>query len=272
MYEFSKMHGAGNDFIVVDDRAFKWPQHVDFIKNICDRRRGIGADGLILLSASSLLQADLKMSFFNSDGRPAEMCGNGLRCAALFSHLYFSYSSAVVFETAAALLKTQVLDSSSVEIEIPVIQKPEKVNIDGREGFFVNTGVPHLVILCDNIADINLDEEGAALRNHQLFQPAGCNVNFVSQANQAGAPISIRTYERGVEGETSACGTGVAASALVLNSFLKAPLPIKFLTRDYDTISVDFYINDNKLRDCGKVLLTGPAVEVFKGTIKQFRS
>ena len=179
MYEFSKMHGVGNDFIVADDSAFKWSQHVDFIKKICDRRRGIGADGLILLSASSLLEADLKMSFFNSDGKPAEMCGNGLRCAALFSHLYFSYSSTVVFETAVALLKTQVLDNSNVEIEIPIIKHPEKVNINGIEGYFVNTGVPHLVILRDNITEINLAKEGAALRNHPLFQPAGCNVNFI---------------------------------------------------------------------------------------------
>lgn len=268
MCEFSKMHGAGNDFIVADNKLKNWPDHADFIQKICDRKRGIGADGLILLSALSVSQAQVKMDFFNKDGFPAEMCGNGLRCAALFAKRHLGQANEITFETAAGLLKTKILDTETVEIEIPVIKTPEKVMAEGQEAYFSNTGVPHLVLFVNNIDNIDVNGQGCALRNHQQFQPAGTNVNFIEWSGSTeGQAIKIRTYERGVEAETAACGTGIAAAALTLASSKNEYWPLEFLTKDNDIIKVD------KSRDAalpelgGKVLLTGPAVEVFQGKL-----
>ena len=146
MSEFSKMHGAGNDFIVADNKLKNWPNRADFIQKIYDRKRGIGADGLILLSAPSAFQAQLKMDFFNSDGYPAEMCGNGLRCAALFAEKYLDQTREIVFETPAGLLKTRVLNDAEVEIEIPVKKAPEKVTVDGSEGYYFGISIATLLV------------------------------------------------------------------------------------------------------------------------------
>ena len=257
----SKMHGAGNDFIVADNKLRDWPVSADFIRKICDRKRGIGADGLILLSAPSVCQADIKMDFFNKDGYPAEMCGNGLRCAALFARINFSQEDQfMTFETASGLLKTRCLDNKRVEIEIPVVQAPEKMDLQGREAYFTNTGVPHLILPVLNVNDIDVNFQGRELRYHSEFQPAGTNVDFIEYPH-ADEPVKIRTYERGVEAETAACGTGTAAAALVLNVFLGRPWPQTFTTIEGDILEVDNAVSANK------VLLTGPAEEVYQGNL-----
>lgn len=266
MSEFVKMHGAGNDFIVADNRSDRWSHHTDFIRKICDRHRGIGADGLILLSAPSASPAQVKMSFFNNDGLPAEMCGNGLRCAALFASRHLGEGNEIVFETVAGLLKTRVLNPSAVEIEIPVLHMPEKIKVDGEEGYCVNTGVPHLVLIKDGIEDIDVAVQGRELRNHIQFKPVGTNVNFIAVSETERDPIKIRTYERGVEAETAACGTGIAASALTLGIFFHHNFPIEFITGDGDALMVDL-IEGDELARCRKILLTGPAIEVFAGRI-----
>lgn len=273
MHDFSKMHGAGNDFIVADERAKKWPRHATFIQNVCDRQRGIGADGLILLSAPSSSQAHIKMSFFNNDGMSAEMCGNGLRCAALFARHHMTSQAEIMFETGAGILRTKVLDKTDVEIEIPLLKNPEKISVDGRDCYFINTGVPHLVVICEDITEIDIECEGCKLRNHPMFQPEGTNVNFITIPNEpSSSPCSIRTYERGVEGETAACGTGIAASALALAYSHKLPSPIKFNTSYSDILKVDFCSNDNMVALFSDIRLIGPAVEVFTGTLNILRS
>lgn len=269
MLEFSKMHGAGNDFIVADDRNQQWPGNADFIQLICDRRRGIGADGLILLSApSSCRQADIAMSFFNCDGKSAEMCGNGLRCAALFTHRHLRNQSHLNIQTESGILTAEIIGPETVKIEIPLKKSPEKITIDGFEGYTVNTGVPHLVLSFQDIKDIDIETEGARFRRHPLFQPEGTNVDFIAVPGQpAGRPIPIRTYERGVEGETAACGTGIAAAALTLAISHNLEPPIQFVTSHSEIMTVDFCRNDNMVVFFSNILLSGPAVEVFSGTI-----
>jgi diaminopimelate epimerase len=269
MRKFSKMHGAGNDFIVADDRDLKWPRNADFIRRICDRRHGIGADGFILLSAPSSFLADITMSFFNCDGKSAEMCGNGLRCAALFARRHLLDKSKLKFCTDAGILGAEIIDKKNVTIEIPVNRQPEKISIEKQDCYSVDTGVPHLVLLCDDVNQIDLCKEGCKLRNHALFQPVGTNVNFVSIQNDKCAPVFIRTYERGVEGETPACGTGIAAAGLALVRFCDFEFPVKFITAYSDTITVDFFRNDNMVVSYTKILLTGPAVEVYTGSINK---
>lgn len=251
MLEFFKMHGAGNDFIVADDRALEWPRLHETIKKMCDRRRGIGADGLILISASRSSAAHLKMTYFNNDGHEAEMCGNGLRCAALFAFRHLGSPEEIVFETGAGILRTKVLDETLLEIEIPVKKPPEKVTVNGNEAFFVNTGVPHLVLPCPDVLLSDIEKTGCEFRNHPMFQPEGTNVNFIEIPSAPDSPVPVRTYERGVEAETAACGTGIVAAAISLAYFYKMTPPITFVTRDSDTMSVDFYFNDNMVAPCG---------------------
>lgn len=253
------MHGAGNDFIVADNTSKEWPVSADLIKKICDRKRGIGADGLILLSAPSVCQAQVKMDFFNKDGYPAEMCGNGLRCSALFAKRHLDQEDVISFETAAGILNTRCLDDHKVEIEIPIVKAPEKIELAGYDAYSINTGVPHLILIVSNIADLDVDQQGRKMRHHSKFKPAGTNVNFIEY--KSGEKVKIRTFERGVEAETSACGTGIAASAVVLNVFQGESWPQTFITPDGDLLEV------NNLASGNKVLLTGPVVEVYQGEL-----
>lgn len=266
MLEFSKMHGAGNDFIVADDRGQKWSRQPEFIQLICDRKRGIGADGFILLSAPSSSLADISMSFFNCNGKPAEMCGNGLRCASLFTYNYILKNTILQIQTDTGILRAEVINSQTVKIEIPIIKEPGKVILENKECYTVNTGVPHLILLCNDINNINIESEGSRFRNHPFFQPEGVNVNFIAIPDKR-TTIPIRTYERGVEGETAACGTGIAAAALTLVKIYNFKFPINFMTSQSETITVDFCGNDNMVAQFNKLLLSGPAVEVFTGTL-----
>ena len=267
-FSFSKIHGAGNDFIVTDESNYKMPDNPEFISRICDRQRGIGADGLIIISLSN--NSDLPfpcfiMTYYNCDGGIAEMCGNGLRCAAYYANKYLNAnSSQILFETGAGRLETHLLENNSIQIQIPLISLPEKVSVENREYYKVNTGVPHLIVPVDNISAINVNERGKALRNHELFKPNGTNVNFIS-ISEPGAPVRIRTYERGIEGETSACGTGITAAAIALAKFKGYQSPIDFLTDDKDTITIDFCYNENIVEAFKDILLTGPVEEVFRG-------
>jgi len=267
MRKFSKMHGAGNDFIVADDWCLTWPRHAGFIQQICDRKRGIGADGFILLSAPSSSHTDITMSFFNCDGKPAEMCGNGLRCAALFTKLHILNQTSLKFDTGSGILDTEIINSQTVTIEIPIKKQPEAVILEEKECCIVNTGVPHLILFCKDIAKIDIEKEGKKFRNHNYFQPEGTNVDFIAVPETPNIPVSIRTYERGVEGETAACGTGIAAAAIALAMSYKLKSPIKFMTSHSDTITVDFCHNDNIVDVFNNIFLTGPAIEVYTGII-----
>ena len=276
--KFTKMHGAGNDFIVVDDRTLDWTRGREFIAGICDRRRGVGADGLILLSdapGSSFLPANtdnrIRMDFFNSDGLSAEMCGNGLRCAAFFAATRMGLGEKLLFETDAGELRTEVLSSSKVKIELPLRRVPEKIIIDGENCFITDTGVPHLVVEVKDIANYDLLVNGKRLRDHALLAPEGANVNFVEFSKNSSMTL-IRTYERGVENETMACGTGVAAAAICGVSFLGARLPMDFKTAGGDILTVDFSTKGGIVDNETRLSLTGPAVEVCSGELNLPRS
>jgi len=278
------MHGAGNDFIV-SDYGFQNEREIDpqflnekFIACLCDRRRGIGGDGLILIAPPSRKVLSehktsfsiFKMIFFNSDGSRAEMCGNGLRCASLYVNKYLTGKREVVlFETDSGILSTKQLSDTLIKIQIPILEQPQKVQIDSNEYFTVNTGVPHLIAPVKDVSSLNIVRLGRQLRFLDCFAPEGVNVDFITIPEKRDFPVEIRTYERGVEDETSACGTGIAASAAVLARFYSFSSPIGFMTKDKDVMTIDFSFKENIVEEVSNIYLTGPASEVFSGVLNE---
>ena len=206
--KFTKMVGSGNDFIVIEGRPTG--SLSGLAKTLCDRRRGIGADGVLLLSRCK--QADLRMRIFNADGSEAQMCGNGARCAAFFSNRkkvrLLTGAGVIPACVCANKVKIQLTTPREVKLDIPLRVNGRLLKVN-----FINTGVPHVVVFVNGIEKIDLMHIGSSIRNHQAFLPQGTNVNFVQEKDKNF--IVIRTYERGVEGETLACGTGSTAAALI---------------------------------------------------------
>jgi diaminopimelate epimerase len=266
MLRFTKMNGAGNDFVMIDNRAGDVHLSAQQIAKICDRHRGVGADGVLLVEPATN-SADFRMRYYNSDGGEAEMCGNGARCFARFVERVANVREKVSFETPAGIIAAQ-LDGELVTLHM---SEPTDLQLNMRfpVGYenkiihFVNTGVPHVVIPVVNIEEIDVLREGAAVRRHEMFSPKGANVNFLER--RGGNKIAIRTYERGVEGETLACGTGVVASALIFAATEKTDGPVGVLVRSGSELSVDFRCDTERFTD---VTLTGPAEFVFEGTIE----
>ena len=272
---FSKIHGAGNDFIVSDIPAGTGLPDLysseQFLRKICDRCRGIGADGIIFIEPMQEERGSgaqsYRMYFFNNDGTRAGMCGNGLRCAALYAEKYLSEDDEgnFIFQTDAGVLRTEKSGNNSFKIEIPLLKDAEMLQINDNTVFFVNTGVPHLVVPIQNIDSIDVNKLGMGYRYHQSLAPAGANVDFI-EITKKSEFIKIRTYERGVEAETKACGTGIAASAVVLVKFFDYPDEIRFRTFDNDEIQIAISPTDSIVTEEKCIFLTGPAVEVFRGT------
>lgn len=208
------------------------------------------------------------MDFFNSDGSKAEMCGNGLRCAALFCYLKLRSDKRLVISTGVGPLDAWIINSNTVKIKIPVIRQFKKIKLGNNTVFCGNTGVPHVVKFVQDIKKINVVSEGRKIRFHKKFAPKGTNVNFISIPAKKADPISIRTYERGVENETSACGTGIAAAALCLKRFFKKFPPFEFTTVNHDILTVEFPDKNNMVNAADNVELTGPAIEVFSGKLE----
>jgi diaminopimelate epimerase len=242
---FYKLHGNGNDFILIDNRRniLKGRSLPGLAKQVCHRNRSVGADGLIVIvPPADRRAADFRWRFFNADGSEAEMCGNGSRCAARFAYLRKIAGRTMAFETLAGLIHAEV-KKDTVRVQLAGasgLRQNIRVPVaDGvRTGHFVNTGVPHLVYLSDNLDKEDVQAVGSATRRHGLFQPAGTNVNFI----QVDGPhrLRIRTYERGVEGETLACGTGAVAAALIAASLAKVSSPVTVTTRGGDRLIVSF--------------------------------
>jgi diaminopimelate epimerase len=263
---FTKMSGAGNDFVMIDNRSGE--VHLDSaqIAHICDRHRGIGADGILLLE-NGRNGADFQMRYFNSDGGEAEMCGNGARCFARFAQKVAGAPAKISFQTPAGVVAAELHDDV---VTLQMTQPADlRLNISlsaagqTRTVHFINSGVPHVVVPVTKIDEIDVRRDGAAIRHHEMFSPKGANVNFLEKRgpNQA----TIRTYERGVENETLACGTGVVASALIFAAIENTSGPIGVVVRSGSELSVDFKRDANQFRD---VTLTGPADFVFEGTIE----
>jgi diaminopimelate epimerase len=271
LLQFFKMNGAGNDFIVIDNRDLSIQLDTRTIEALCDRHRGIGADGLLAVEPAQA-GADFRFRYYNADGGEAEMCGNGARCFGRFTaHLGEGIAEKVSFETIAGIL-TAEMAGEGVRI---AMSNPTGLTLDtgatvsGLEApvHFVNTGVPHAVAFIadeETFDTLDVDTLGRALRHHERFAPAGTNVNFALVIGKS--HIAIRTYERGVEAETLACGTGMVACAILHHKLTGDPSPILVDVAGGDTLGIGFTVNaDGDFRD---VTLTGPADFVFEGQIE----
>ena len=264
---FTKMVGAGNDFVVVENTNKIDPKKLAVAA--CARETGIGADGLLILDRSK--KADYKMRIINSDGSEAEMCGNGARCmAAYIVQNKAPKNKLFKIETLAGIVLAQAKDETAVvRLSDPKDYDPEiHLNVNGQKisVSYIDTGVPHVVIFVDGLAKIDVDSIGRIIRHHERFKPRGTNVNFVEQRGHN--LIEVRTFERGVEGETLACGTGSVAVGII--GFLKANPAVndqvkanmKVLTRSGETLDVTFNLTRNRISD---VWLKGSAKFIAKG-------
>ncbi len=264
---FVKMSGTGNDFIIIDHRkpVIHPAGMSDFARQVCRRRFSVGADGLILIENST--SADFRWRFFNADGSVAEMCGNGARCAARFAYLQGIAPANMSFETIAGIIKAKVFDTEvSVKMSTPENFKLN-LQIETDEQSLtvhsVDTGVPHAVILVDNIDIVDVQLVGSLIRHHEAFKPAGTNVNFVGKQNGS---FKVRTYERGVEAETQACGTGAVAAALILSLEGKTKSPVQITTSGNDQLTISFTLQTDQ-PEADNVFLKGAANLIYKGEL-----
>ena len=259
------MHGAGNDFLLVDDRSLSFPAADGaWIADIARRRTGVGSDGVILIQPSRT--SDFRMRFFNPDGREADMCGNGARCVARLALDLGVASRRMTIETNAGPLCAELI-GRQVRLEMPPPhgwQMNRQLTLDAMSlaYSFVNTGVPHAVIEEDDLDGCDVVGRGKAIRRHAAFAPAGTNVNFIRVMGPQA--LAVRTYERGVEDETLACGTGIAAAALVAARLGRVRPPVQVTARGGAVLTVDFRPS---VDGAANVTLLGPAEHVFEGTL-----
>jgi diaminopimelate epimerase len=266
MLTFTKMNGAGNDFVMVDNRQGTWDFTPETIARVCDRHRGIGADGLIAAEPALSPAAHLRMRYYNADGGEAEMCGNGARCFSRFGARLLGRADTLSFDTLAGLITADLLGENvrlgmsephglKLNTVLPVAGTSLTVH-------FLNTGVPHAVVFCDDLPATDVRTLGAGLRYHTHFSPKGTNANFVHV--RPDGSLVVRTYERGVEDETLACGTGVVASALIHCLLHGVSGPVAVQVRGGETMHVGFVSQGDSFSG---VTLMGPADFVFTGQI-----
>ncbi|MBL7704379.1 MAG: diaminopimelate epimerase [Taibaiella sp.] len=254
--DFFKYQGAGNDFVIIDNRSGAIRLTTAQVNFLCDRRFGIGADGLMLVEQAE--GYDYRMVYFNSDGNESTMCGNGGRCIAAFT-FHSGLAGAEQFFTAIdGAHKANILPGDLVSLQM---QDVEHIDIEDKASI-LNTGSPHFVQFVEDVAGIDVYTEGKAIRNREQFQPKGINVNFVMNTR---AGLKIRTYERGVEDETLACGTGVTAAAIAsaAGKTGKMTVPVEAMG---GMLEVSFEKTD--AQHAVNIWLKGPAKMVFSGTIE----
>ncbi len=265
--EFTKMDGAGNDFVLIDNRARRIRLSRDQVVRLCDRHRGVGADGVMLLVPSASGKADWAWEFYNSDGSTGEMCGNGARCFSRFVQKLTGLSRGFTFETEAGIITASFQgDRVTVSLTPPGdlrLNQQVPLSVGTQTIHSINTGVPHAVLFVPDADKVMLQQLGPEIRNHPHFGPKGTNVNFAQQLgpNQ----IRVRTFERGVEGETLACGTGVTATALVAARLHGFTSPVKIQVRSGEQLEVSFKEDQGGFAD---VRLSGPAEFVFEGRME----
>lgn len=263
---FCKMNGAGNDFIVIDHRIPLIPRDrmAEFARLVCRRKFSVGADGLFLIEPAE--DADFKWRFFNADGSEAGMCGNGARCVARFALMHGIAAAQMRFATLAGIIEATVADTEvtitmtpahSFRFDLPVEAAGQSLVVHS-----VDTGVPHIVLFVDHLDTVDVVGLGRQLRHHALFAPAGTNVNFVERQEQG---FRIRTYERGVEDETMACGTGVVAGALIAAAKGLADSPVEMVTSGGVALTVEFAAG--KRDGVDQVFLKGPAHLIYRGEL-----
>jgi diaminopimelate epimerase len=260
---FAKMCASGNDFVIIDNRSKVLTKNLKkFAQQVCQRRWGIGADGLILVEKSQ--EANFKMRFFNPDGSEVEMCGNGARSVALFAYLWRIAPQKMEFETKAGKITAEVGKRIKVKLTSPKKIALNCLRVGKNSLHYIDTGVPHVVIFKDKLDKIDVVKEGSEIRYHSFFQPSGTNVDFVSLTSAQA--LRVRTYERGVEDETLACGTGVVASALVTACLKKSQSPLKVLTQGGEVLKVYFKLSPPA--SFSEVYLEGKASLVYKGEVE----
>jgi diaminopimelate epimerase len=265
--EFVKMTGAGNDFILLDNRDARIVLTPEQVAKLCHRQFGIGADGLMLLIPCLSGKADWAWRFYNSDGSDAEMCGNGARCFARFIQRVTGWTKpSLTFETAAGII-TAEFNGERVTIGLTAprglrLQEAVQTKSGPLEVSSLNTGVPHAVVFVPDADQAMVQQLGSEIRWHEHFKPRGTNVNFVQLLGSD--RIRVRTYERGVEGETLACGTGVTASALISAQIHGFQSPVRVQVQGGDELAVSFNKDGEGYAD---VKLNCPATFVFDGKI-----
>lgn len=264
---FHKMNGCGNDFIIIDNRSARAPSDlVAFIQRVCRRKLSIGADGLILIESCD--HYDFQWQFYNADGSRAEMCGNGARCAARFAHELGIAGQKMIFKTDAGPIEAE-MRGAQVKLKMT---PPGDFRLDyaiavsgGRQILSsINTGVPHVVVELDGLEEAEIVPLGREIRYHETFAPAGTNVNFVNSTGKR--RLQVRTYERGVEDETLACGTGCVAAGLIAAARRGWSSPIQVTTRSGGILTIHFKKDGDHFRE---VHLEGDARIVYTGEIRQ---
>lgn len=259
---FSKYHGAGNDFIIIDNRFFGWVPQPVAVARLCDRHFGIGADGIMLLSEKS--GYDFGMTYFNSDGRESTLCGNGGRCIAAFAHSLKIAVDHMRFHAIDGehVAIVQVKQEFSPEVQVQLGMSDPSPVVNYPDGYFTNTGSPHFVVPVPEVSDIKVFETGQSFRYDPRFMPGGTNVDFVKIQNDH---LFVRTFERGVENETLSCGTGVTASAIVAATLNPLNNGRYQITTPGGELIVKFTHTESGFRE---VWLEGPARFVFTGSFE----
>ena len=273
---FAKMSGTGNDFIIIDHREsfISETDQSEFVRIVCRRKFSVGADGLILIENSET--ADFRWQFYNADGSRAEMCGNGARCAARFAFEKNIAPEAMRFETTAGDIEAFILGGTGESVKIRLTAPEDlRLNIPVSVGrveqslHFINTGVPHTVVLVNDAGDVPVADWGREIRFHETFQPAGTNANFAQIVSNN--TLMVRTYERGVEGETMACGTGAVATALVVALLEQAKPPVTVITSGGEELTIHFSFkeegNARQLDLDAGIFLEGPAHFIYEGQL-----
>jgi diaminopimelate epimerase len=264
---FTKMNGAGNDFVLLDNRERRIALSRDQIVRLCDRHRGVGADGVLQLVPCASGKADWAWQFYNSDGSTGEMCGNGARCFSRFVQRLLGLTNGFTFETEAGFI-TASFEGELVTVDLtppgpPQLNQQVPLSVGTQTIHSISTGVPHAVMFVPDTDKVMMQQLGPEIRRHPHFGPKGTNVNFVQRLGQN--HIRVRTFERGVEGETLACGTGVTAAALICARLHGFTSPVKVEVQGGDQLQVSFCEQGGAFSD---VRLTGPAQFVFDGRIE----
>jgi len=265
---FEKMSGTGNDFVIIDNRNAALPQEdqPELARKICRRMFSIGADGVIFIEEST--KADFGWSLYNADGSVAEMCGNGSRCAARFAYRHKIAGKKMTLETLAGIVEAEIGEEEEV-VRVKMTQPFDfrldislTIGEEERPVAYVNTGVPHVVIFVQD-DDVPVKSWGRKVRFHELFEPKGANANFVRLLSDG--KIKVRTYERGVENETMACGTGAVASALIASLLKGIESPVEVITTGGDTLTILFDLHDGPVAE--NVFLQGPTRLICTGNL-----
>ena len=255
--KFYKYQGTGNDFVMIDNRLENFPKNnTKLIESLCNRRFGIGADGLILLENDK--STDFKMVYYNSDGNESSMCGNGGRCLVAFAKSLNVINNEATFIATDGLHNATIDENGIVSLQMKDVNE---VKIES-EYVFLNTGSPHHVTLVNDLEHYNVKENGATIRYSDLYGKVGSNVNFVNQISEN--HFALRTYERGVEDETLSCGTGATATAIAMNAIGKTNSNAIDINVEGGKLKVIFEKSEKGFE---KVFLIGPATFVFEGEI-----